>query len=81
MTSKCLRRRQRSKESLRIAWVRGASIRNEMGVFALRHIEYESLVGFSIEYGCDVQQYFGNIELELRGDIRIGDENWSYKIG
>lgn len=59
----------------------GASIRNEMSAFGFRHIEYEDMVGFSIKYGCDVQQRFGNMELELRGDIKIGDENWSYKIG
>lgn len=58
----------------------GASIRNEMSPFSFRHTEYEGLVGFT-KYGCDVQQCFGNIELELRGDIRIGDENWSYEIG
>lgn len=59
----------------------GASIRNEMGAFGFRHIEYEDMVGFTTKYGCDVQQCFGNIDLELRGDIRIGDENWSYRNG
>lgn len=52
-----------------------------MGAFGFRHIEYEDMVGFTTKYGCDVQQCFGNIVLELRGDIRIGDENWSYRIG